>query len=128
MANRFKKIIFPFYKERHGFLVQKWWFRAIILIYFLWLLISPFYIGISHLNSSTGWCFNSAEWYLEKGRFDIWDVEFDKCQQLWRQTWFQSIGVGVVGALLLNISIQFLFFKAIMDFIVLGVRFNKSAN
>ncbi len=124
-----KSIVFPFYKERHKFLVQKWWFRVVLLIYVVWLVISPFYMGFSYLITQTHWCYDGAELNLSfHNDLEVWRAEFEECQILAREQYAPSIGVAVIGSVVLHYLIQLLFFKVLMDFIVLGTRFKRQGD
>ncbi len=123
-----KKLLFPFYKERHKFLVQKWWFRVILLAYFIWLPISPFYLGLSYLHDQTDWCYDTLDLFDDwgvPGNKEVWESQLDRCTEIARENWVPAIGVGIIGAPILNFLLQFLFFKILMDFIVLGTRFKR---
>ena len=118
-----KKYLFPFFAERHRFLLDKWWFRLVMLVYIIGLVLLPFYLFGSYLDSQTSWCYNALQLYSDN--WDVWRHELEECQKLARATWPTAIGVGVFGAPLVHYFIQFTFFKVIIDFIALGTRFKK---
>lgn len=107
-----KKILFPFYnKERHGFLMNKWWFRLGIVIYILalfWVIYQGYY------NTVLG----PYEACLDKAiRFD---VNMSTCD------FHLNYSVGILASLFYLISfhysVQLIWFKVIVDFIALGSK------
>lgn len=122
------KILFPFYKERHNFLFTKVWFRAVFLIYMLFLVFAVVAMPLSSHNSrqeSLRQCYqrsftlgNNAEDYSELQ--DICDTVFavDREPGLVAESVFYSIAIVLV----LNYVAQLVFLKAIVDFIYLGSK------
>ncbi|MFA5188199.1 MAG: hypothetical protein WC460_02460 [Patescibacteria group bacterium] len=114
-----KKIIFPFYnKDRHKFLAEKWWFRAIIVIYVIGFIITPFAIWFWHVKESSGWCYNSLYiYYDDKPAFD---AQLADCTRFAREAWINGIPIAILGWLIIHYLIQIIFFKIIVNYIVLG--------
>lgn len=121
-----KKIIFPFYKkERHGFLNKKWWFRTIIVIYTIALVITPFAIWLWYIDYSSGWCYDSIALSTSFGNH-VSDYKILECSQIAREAWTDGIPIAIFGWLLLHYLIQVIFFKIIINYIVLGGKNNKN--
>ncbi|MEK9207208.1 MAG: hypothetical protein AAB922_01920 [Patescibacteria group bacterium] len=141
------KILFPFYnRTKHGFLLGKWWFRILIVVY----------IGISILSIGSIW--NSRVNYIHyqcleaikypsipdeyNGNFKSYfgspesknaqsGVERSKqaCNKVAQKAWF-SVNVlreAIFIPLIVHYIIQFFFFKIIIDFIVLGGGIRKKS-
>jgi hypothetical protein len=121
---KFKKIFFPFLNDLNKFLLGKWWFRLIIVLYVITFAILPFYWGLTYLDNATSWCYDSLRYY------DVmsaeWDSKFEACQEIARETWLPAIGVAISGTLLIHYFIQFIFFRIIIGFIVFGGTERKS--
>ena len=114
-----KKILFPFLKERHTFLLGKWWFRFGIVIYFLAILVSPFLLFGNYMEPY-GNCYDSAQ--LLWKYHDLWLERIEQCSQSARDAWPVAAAVGVLGTVAVHYFIQAVLFKVVIDFIVLGPR------
>lgn len=113
-----KKTIFPFYNtDRHFFLIEKWWFRTIIVIYIFFFLISPFLIWSWHVNLSAGWCYDSLPLYYDYTSFN---ERLSECSELGRNAWVTGVPIAILGWLIIHYLIQIIFFKVIIDYIVLN--------
>lgn len=106
-----KKIIFPFYKkERHHFLTEKWWFRAVTVLYIIAFIITPFALWLWHVNSASGWCYDSLSlWYSDPS----FSERLSECSQFAREAWITGIPVALMGWLVIHYIIQIIFFKII---------------
>ena len=60
---KWQRITAPFFKERHKFLSNKWWFRLIIVAYIIGFVITPFAIFARNMDMSTGWCYSELPFY-----------------------------------------------------------------
>lgn len=104
-----KRIVFPFFsKERHSFLIEKWWFRLIIVLYVIGVIV-VLSLTLENLQySAWGWC------------YAINVSPLDECGNLISEYRIQVI----LGTLLLtafyHYVVQFIFFKIIVNYIVLG--------
>ncbi len=117
----FKKILFPFFnKERHGFLFTKWYFRTTVVVYSTMLMISPFCIFFGYFSSQTSWCYDSL--YLFSGNNKSYDYVLQNCSDLSRHTLFPSLALATIGFLIVHYIIQFIFFKIIVDYIILDSK------
>ena len=116
-----KKIIFPFFnKNQHAFLLRKWWFRTIIVVYIIIFLIMPFIIFAMHVDSSSGWCYDSlSSYYEDKKEFND---HLKVCGELLSESRIPGVGLGIIGTFVPHYLIQIIFFKIIIDFIFLGSK------
>ncbi len=112
------KFIFPFYKkERHHFLVEKWWFRSIIVIYVIAFVTTPFALWLWHVNQASGWCYDSLSLFLLD---DTYSERLEECSKLARDAWTTGIQLAIIDWLTIHYLIQIIFFKIIVNYIVLG--------
>ena len=119
--SKIKKILFPFFKEeRHKFLKQKWWFRLFIVVYISCLVISPFLIADAFFNSLTSWCYSSLPLYYNN------TVEFNDqlryCHEVVVGAQIPSLAMGIGLPLVIHYLTQLVFFKVIIDYIVLNTK------
>ena|SRR3989344_6081964 len=118
-----KKYLFPFFKERHRFLLDKWWFRLLLLAYVVGICLLPLYLASYFMESYVN-CYSIVTTIYEWGT-DIYKQEFAQCQQAIRDV-LPLVAAGVlVGTVVIHYLIQFLFFKITIDFVALGTRFKK---
>lgn len=115
-----KKILFPIFKERHRFLLNNWWFRSIIVIYIVLFVIAPFLIFSEHMHSSMDWCYESLPSLLTHNDRQSFNEELAKCTAYARDARIESLMLAIVGTLIIHYLIQLIFFKIVMDYIVLG--------
>ncbi len=128
----FKKILFPFFKkDTHSYLTEKWWFRLVIVIYSTFLIITPLIIFYNYDNSQVTSCSYSSGL---KNPFDIGnitqineniDLNYKKFDECYRGTFFIGAGLGLIATLVINFFIQLIFFKVVINYIVLGLKKNK---
>ena len=113
-----KKILFPFFKKRHGFLSNKWWFRLVVAIYAVSFVIAPFLIFSDHMHSSLDWCYAP----LSFSHYDSqsFNETFTECSKYIKDARIESIILAIGGTLIIHYLIQLIFFKIVMDYIVLG--------
>ena len=114
-----KKFLFPLFKDRHKFLSAKWWFRLITVIYLTLLVISPFYIFLNYMDSQTSWCYGSLYLFSGEPGFSF-DQQLKTCKEVAQDARIPAISFGIIGSLAIHYFVQLLFFKIIIDFIVLG--------
>ncbi len=119
MKEKIKKFLFPFFKERHKFLLEKWWFRLIIVIYIIAFIIAPFMFFAFYMYSASGSCYDSLYLYYGDTTFN---VRLAECSRMAREAWTPGIGFAVIGTLILHYLIQIIFFKIVINFIVLGSK------
>ena len=116
-----KKILFPFYKTDHQFLMEKWWFRLSLVLYaiiFVWFLF--FCIDESY-KANIGWCWETLGLYEDvsnynsalKGCMSLYD-DFGLVLGMW--------SYGIITPIVIHYIFQLVFFKIIINFIVLGGR------
>ncbi len=113
----YKKILFPFFKERHKFLLNNWWFRLVVVAYAISFVTVPFLIFSNNMHSSTDWCYNSLPFIHNSQDFN---EELAKCSGYARDARVESVILAIGGTLVIHYLIQFIFFKIVMDYIVLG--------
>lgn len=139
-------IFFPFYNSaRHHFLIKKWWFRALIVIYIAIFIPSTFSIWRGYAEKEYQKCLDAIIWPSFSDEFHAQNTEDieglfkamreDSVQQQAqseRQTcddnayanWFDGkvFALGVLVPLMTHYAIQLLFFLVVVDFIILGSR------
>ena len=114
-----KKIVFPFFnKERNGFLMEKWWFRLFIVFYAIGTVILLGSIWLKLAASSWGWCYDSI--YLYPGNGTEFTERFNNCRELWKESFALNLLITFISTTVIHYIIQFIFFKIIINFIVLG--------
>lgn len=133
-----KKILFPFYKEKHEFLTEKWWFRILVVLYLLvsiTSLVSAWKYQVSHRK----YLCTEAIVYPRiptdfKGRLsEYFDTPESKAEQVVVKqqeercnSFAQAIAEpsviiqGILIPILIYYLVQLVFFVIIVDFIVLG--------
>lgn len=117
MKNKALKILFPFYASaRHVFLIQKWWFRLIIVAYSIFLVCLPFFFLHMAYDSYVGWCYEAVG-YTD---YSLFQERLDLCAELHRKVMPDIWLTGIGGWLIVHYLIQFVFFKIVINFIVLG--------
>lgn len=117
-----RKFIFPFINSQNRFLLEKWWFRLLIVLYVITFLILPFYLGLKFLTDNTDWCYDTL--YLYDISSIQWEQQFGRCQQIARDAWLPAIAYGLVVPTAFHYIIQVVFYKIIIGFIVLGGKRN----
>ena len=116
---KLKKITFPFYKtERHHFLTEKWWFRLIIVFYAIGVVVLLGSIWSSFSGSSWGWCYDSLYFYV--GNDTEFSQHFNQCKEIWKESFAWVVLASLVSTAAIHYLVQFVFFKIIINFIVLG--------
>ncbi len=114
---KFKRILFPFYKEeRHSFLKRRWWFRLITVIYIVALIVTPFIIFSSYGDNS--WCYDSLNLY-DYGS-DSYKQALSDCVKSGKEAILPAIGMGLGVTLVVHYLFQLLLFKLIINYIILG--------
>ncbi len=121
---KLKKITFPFFNtERHHFLTEKWWFRLLIVFYSIGATILLISIWSNFSSSSWGWCYDSL--YLYVGNDAEFSQRFNQCREIWKESFAWVALGGFISTAIVHYIIQFVFFKIIINFIVLGGKTNK---
>jgi hypothetical protein len=142
-----KKIIFPFYnKSKHGFLFTKWWFRATFVLYIIILLYSV----------SAVWIFQIEECRDKISAYELLRKEYsikrttaesptfealkqksvsvsqksETDQQYASYYWsaFLSATAYTLFVLIAHYFFQLIFFKIVVDFVVLGGKRGNSSS
>ena len=109
MKNRLKKILFPFYSsERHGFLVEIWWFRSLFVFYTIGIIVSPFVFGAIAWELLVEPCFKLGP-----------DSGID-CLQVVKDTRMERDLYFIFGPIITHYLIQIALFKVVINFIVSG--------
>lgn len=118
-----QKIIFPFYKSKtHHFLKEKIFFRLLIVLYPIGLLIYTYQNWLQQSYMSWGYCY---KFIIDKPNYPFL---LDKCSEL-RQTHYSStLLLTLIATIFVHYIIQFVFFKIIINFVVLGGEKNKNAD
>ena len=133
MKNKLKKIAFPFYSsERHSFLMEKWWFRLLFVLYIIGMIVSPIVFALITNNWLVEPCSdlligdelaklhnNNPDLptdYLEDALKDS-SEDYMNCRRSMKDevrlyVWF--------GPIVTHYLIQFALFKIVINFIMLG--------
>jgi len=103
-----KKITFPFFKsENHDFLIKKWWFRLIIVLYTIGIITFLYLFWSKFSYSYWGWC------------FDLNTTNANQCVELSKQGVIPVFFYSLFLTLISHYIIQLIFFKIIINFVVL---------
>src|SRR3989344_240511 len=116
-----KRILFPFFKSRHEFLLSQWWFRLLITVYVAMLLISIPYSWYRIVASQYEDCeTNSIAVYGSRDEA-LLNGAFVRCAEMeWAFGWnIPSFLYIFIPVIVLHYFFQLLFFKVLLDFIVL---------
>lgn len=113
-----RKYLAPFFAEQHGFLMGRWWFRLAIVAYVIAFLALPFYlygIGIEPYLK----CYDTTVALFKYGT-SIFEQEMAHCQESVANVLPTVIGFAIVTTVVLHYLFQLIFFKLVMNFIILG--------
>ncbi|MGI6348267.1 MAG: hypothetical protein ACOXZ1_03705 [Patescibacteria group bacterium] len=116
----FKKIIFPFFnKERHGFLFKKWWIRALMVTYVIFLALSframiiyevrPVESCIAYYNEDLSWMNDDEK-----------DVFTEECLAQRLKMLPGDIASSLLSLIIIHYIAQLIFFKIIVDYVAMG--------
>ncbi len=122
-----KKVLFPFYRERHNFLYKKWWFRLAFVIYLILLVVAPIYVFATYTNSESSWCYNSLHLYYDDlAQFKEQSAE---CARIAKESILPGLGFAIIGTIVVHYLVQLIAFKVVADFIFIGgkERYNDFA-
>lgn len=123
-----RRILFPFFGAHHKFLLGKWWFRLLMLLYLFAIIASPFVIGSMYVEAETGWCWEYLQYLTTTGaEHSIWQEHLDSCMAIHKEIQTYVWGSMLLGPLVLHYLSMFVFFKVVIDFIALG-RFAVKEN
>ena len=121
---RIKQVAFPFFKkDKHHFLSEKWWFRLLTVLYVIGIVILLFRIWDSLSYSAWGWCYDTSYVYFDEP--SMFKQHLDECGQFLRSSRLEVIGGGIAITIFIHYLIQFIFYKVIINFIVLGTKNNN---
>lgn len=113
-----KKIFFPFFqKNRHSFLMQKWWFRMLIAIYIIGMIVLLIFSWIYTSDYFWGWCYDGLFIYTNNNDFN---KHFLECHAIGKENFLYAIFSTFSIVILIHYIIQLMVFKIIIDFIALG--------
>lgn len=116
---KIKSVLFPFFNINfHAFLIKKWWFRLLIVLYIIGIIIILGAISSKLAYSSWGWCYNSSYLYIDNNAEYV--QHLDRCAQFLSQERLNVILVTILLTAIIHYIIQFIFFKIVINFIVLG--------
>jgi hypothetical protein len=99
-------------------LLGQWWFRLGVVLYYLTLIISPFYVWYSYVNSSSKWCYDTLYLYLDST--SEYQHQLATCTKLARDAWGPGLILAIIVPFLVNLVFQLILFKIIVNYIVLG--------
>lgn len=115
------KFLFPFFKlEKHNFLLKKWWFRALIVLYIVVLFSGLYLFYIDFYNGAAGWCWDGLSYLYEYK--DLYFNRLNECKELQQGAVIQGIEMALLETFILNYLVQIVFFKVIINFIYLGSK------
>jgi len=120
MKDKFKKLLFPFFKERHQFLLKKWWFRLLIVGYVLVFVVMPFCLFLSYIDPYEK-CYDTVIVLFDYGS-EVYNQQVVQCRENVRAALIPAISYAVIGTLLIHYITQLIFFKIVIDFIALGTK------
>src|SRR3989344_7259736 len=118
MLAKIKKIIFPFYRDRHQYLMAKPWFRGIFVIYMIGIVVIPTVIFFIQVDEYSDWCWNSLHLYYDTP--DLYKEELENCAEIHREGLHTNLIVVPILTVITHYLIQLVFFKIIIDFITRG--------
>lgn len=118
----YKKVIFPFYeKDKHLFLLKKWWFRLIIVVYLISFVGGVGVVADDIYQSQIGWCWDTS--YLYYADFKASNEHRELCSSLYElpenNPWLR-LGYSFLIVLVISYVIQFIFYKVLVNYIILG--------
>jgi len=124
------KILFPFFKkDRHKFLMAKWWFRLLIVFYVIGFFMCLGLIFNNLAHGSWKGCYERSYLYstggdsfLDSPKTDYTALEshLEFCRNLWKQDFAPFILLTVALTFAIHYIVQLVFFKVIINFVVLG--------
>ncbi len=121
-----RRFLFPFFRPHHKFLLDKWWFRLLILIYLGGIVASPFIVSNMYVENATGWCWQYVQHLTVTGaEQSIWEDAKNDCMEIHKEIAPYAYAMLVFTPIVLHYLVMFVFFKVIVDFIALG-RFRHS--
>lgn len=134
---KIKKLLFPFFnQERHAFLTKKWWFRTVVVLYVTGLIIAPLVIFFPDYNIQGRYCryYQSYKTQVESqsvGQKKSLDEIFAKswnnkdCREVTKKEVVSNILSATIIPIVLHYVIQLIFFKIVIDYIVLDYSKSK---
>lgn len=122
-----KKIIFPFFNaNRHEFLTEKWWFRLLTVTYLIGVVVLLYKLLEAGSQQEWGWCYDSAHLYIDNaGGFA---KRLDECGKMLNEARKIVWAWSFVATLVVHYLVQFIFYKIVINFIVLGGKKATSKN
>ena len=122
-----KKILFPFFnKERHSFLTSHWWFILLIVLYIIGLIIFLYHIWGNLIQTQYGWCFDNLYLYANNGfNSPEWLQQVSQCNKIRQESLTLVILGPIIITFVVHYIIQFIFFKIIINYILLGSKNTK---
>jgi hypothetical protein len=118
--NILKKIIFPFFnKERHGLLFKKWWFRALIVAYVIFLALSFRALVISEVMPVEK-CFPYYNESLSWMNDDEGKIFTKECLAERLSMMPGDIASSLAITIIIHYIVQLIFFKIIVNYVAMG--------
>ena len=112
-----KKIIFPFFnKERHGYLSKKAWFRLIVAIYILILLVILCWLSTAYITNNS--CDYDNDFYIGD---TLMESEYPTCDVVSQV--LPALGYSLVFVIVIHYVLQLLFFGIIIKIITIKNKF-----
>lgn len=119
MKTNLKKVIFPFFnKVRHDFLMKKWWFRLLIVFYAIGIVVLLHSIWSYFEATTWGWCYDELHLYGINNAEWTWHLNL--CNKIREENFAWVLPGAFISTAVIHYIIQFVFFKIIINFVVLG--------
>lgn len=124
MNERAHKILFPFFKERHKFIQSKPWFRLLLVLFIIFVIVTPIISFLSFHDANSTWCWDRLRDSASTESWTQYNEHSNYCMWVTRTALWESLIVGIVSLLGAFYLTQVIFFSVILDFIVIGVKNN----
>lgn len=115
-------IIFPFFdKKKHSFLLDMWLFRTVVVVFISIFIISMPSIWLAKVTDVFKNCEKNVI-PLSQSNIYQWSESITWCNNLARSawTWPGTVGDSVLIPIIIFYLVQLIFFKVVINYIVLG--------
>jgi hypothetical protein len=120
----YKKVFFPFFEQgKHSFLLKKWWFRLLVVVYLILFVVGLFAVTNAFYQTQIGWCWDMISNNYLDFSLETFSERSDYCSSLYslpqNDPWVR-LGYSFIVTLVINYIIQIIFYKVLINYIVLG--------